>query len=277
MGAWGISRRGTSGWGGTSATVSVANAFAAGSTVVRVTLNGVPLAADPLAAGDALNPNTWMVTRLDTDQVLPVIDVALVQSPNVFDLSLLLPLANALTQHEINASALLSAGGAPCIPPSTFTFNGAQASREPGPEAAPNWMRSPTQDLRNDMAPTDNTPPATLVLGPNGDYVNVSGPDLTAKMILRRYTTARGAFFHLPNFGAGLQPKALVRTADIPTLQKNLQSQAEMEPTVKSATVQVLIDPANQILYALTNAVDTSGQPVSPVRTPLGSSAGIQF
>ncbi len=213
------------------------------------------------------------MTNLSTGQALTVIGVAPV-STGVFDLALLVALGDCHTEHELDASGVDSAGGVPCWPPQTFTFFGVLASRQINQETGPTWMRPPVQDFKNDQSSLSAQNPAgTLSIGPNGDYFNVSGNALTRKLILRRFTTKPGGFFHLPNYGAGLQAKSVIRVSDIRQLQTKLNQQAQLEPTVVSAALTVTVNAAAQVLYVSGSVQTTSGQQLQFQPTALGGAS----
>lgn len=272
---WGTGSWGLKAWGGGSPGVMVSNAFAAGWTLVRVTLAGVALQQSSVGVGDALNPRTWKVTRKDTGQSLTVIGVSKLSS-FVFDLALLSPVGDFNVQQTLDASALLAANGTPVLPSALFDFAGVQPTRTNNAEVLSPFTRLPTQDLFNAQVPQPGIIPATLGYGLNGDYLNVSGIELTKKMILRRWTTARNGFFHLPGFGAGLQPKQIIRNADIPSLQQLLQNLALQEPDVVACTVSIVVYPAQGVLYAIGKVTTSSGES-DTVNMPLGPSSGVTF
>jgi hypothetical protein len=259
---------------GAPATVSIANVFAAGATRIRVTLNGVPLAQNPVGDGDALNPNTWSVVRNDTGQSLTVIGVAPLSNQE-FDLALLFPVGDYSVEHTLTENGLLSAQNVPCLPPYTFEFLGVAASRLTGLEATPQFLPAQTQDLLNSVYDSPSNQAGTLSIGPNGDYVNESGAALDVKMIQRRWSSQPNAFWYLPGFGCGLTPKAVLRISDVPALQAKLQNSALQEPDIVSCDVAVQLDSANGVIWVTGSAVRTNGQAIT-VQAPVGAATQFQ-
>jgi len=136
-GAWGGGGPwGLGGWGGGGgAALYVAGAYAVSNRTIRVILSTAPLAASPYGVGDALNPETWVVTRLDTDAVLTVLQTAS-DGGTAWDLTFLLPLPQFAIVVKVDAGALLDAGGGAILPPSVAECPGAAYDQVSTPAAA---------------------------------------------------------------------------------------------------------------------------------------------
>ena len=74
---WGLDPYGLGPYGSAGAGVGInlVAAFATSTNDVEVELSGEPTHSSPGNTGDALNPNTWMVQRLDTTDFLHVVRV----------------------------------------------------------------------------------------------------------------------------------------------------------------------------------------------------------
>ena len=106
-------------YGGGLASVSVSYAWATSTRSVRVVFTGPVLALDEFATGDALNPSSWALTREDTGAALTVLAARANGAHTEIDLDLLDQLGNQLVTHEVDASAVLDAGGATIVTPKT--------------------------------------------------------------------------------------------------------------------------------------------------------------
>lgn len=90
--------------------LSLISAAAVATNTVRVVLAAAPLAVSPVGVGDALNPATWTVQRVDTGQQLDVMAVTQV-SPTVFNLVLFGRFAGAQVLYQVSTSLLLDPYG----------------------------------------------------------------------------------------------------------------------------------------------------------------------
>jgi len=233
---------------------AVSYAFALAPNKVRVLLTAPALRTSATTPGSALRPASWTVQRLDTGAFLPVAFVEAV-TPQAFDLTLGTNLGGATTQHRASALGVVNEAGSPISSPTFADFAGLRTALLAGTDPPPS-------DFRNWSAPR-NPAGGTLQIGTDGDYRMESGTDYERKMIIRRLTTERGGFFYLPDYGAGIAAKNNVSAANLPRLQREIQRQVGLEPTVASARVQVTLQPAYGIMNIVVAARLRSGPEVN--------------
>jgi hypothetical protein len=236
---WGYDPFGTSLYGGSASGVtSLSGALAVATNTVRVTTNGLVLDNSAAVAGDALNPATWTVTRLDTGANLNVVSVTQV-SAFQYDLLTLFPFGPSTVTHQVTTASLLDATGNPIGSPRTVNFAGLLAAAVATAQAKLASKRLSTQDIANAPAPGNLYQGGTLKLDAAGDYETVSGAELIRKLIYRRLTTTPGDFFHLPNYGLGLLEKEVLRASDVVALKRQLEAQVLLEPEVEACTASL--------------------------------------
>ena len=242
MSTWGTGPWGLGTFGGLPGPLSVVSALAITTRTVRVTLTSTPLAASATVPGDALNPATWTVTRLDTGFMFTVASVDQVDAIT-FDIFLVQALGPASTQHQVSSTTLKKPTGALISSPYSALFNGLVASQ-------PTSVAIVRQrDLANPPAPPGlNSIGGTLVMDASGDYKLVSGAALLKKLILRRLTTRPGEFAHLPNYGLGFAVKEPLRDSDLIALRGDVEAQVLLEPDVATANVLLSFNNAEGIV-----------------------------
>ncbi len=245
MPGWGTGTWGTSPWGtgtGTGTALSVSYAFASAQNRATVVLTAEPAHVSALAVGDALNPATWTLVRLDTGFSYTILSVAYVNT-TTYELTTLEPLGGLPVTHRVTAVGLVDTVGNAAVPPLTADFNGIQA--QAGGDAP-----TPDDDLvdlryyhvsRNPIG-------GTLNIGSDGDYQVMGGVELVRKLIIRRLTTRPGEFFHLPTYGFPYSPKDVVRPVELAKLKASLREAILKEPEVADAGVAVTLNPSAGIL-----------------------------
>ena len=264
---WGGEAWGGDGWGGTTALLggplSIATADAISERQVQVVLSAIPLAQSPLQFGDALNPQTWIVTRLDTNETLPVAAVRLAAN-NVVELYLLKKLADGLISHKVSAPNLKDSIGGTIVPPNNFTFPGCVKEV---PADVPHGM----SDIANIPASGD-TFAGTLQIDSSGDYRHDTGEALLQKLIIRRLTTMPNEYFYLPTYGLGLAVKGTLKISDVPKLQALAELQLLQEPEFKAVSVAITITSDNILYLKVKATLRQNNQQVSvdqPLQTTL--------
>lgn len=108
-----------------------------------------------------------------------------------------------------------------------------------------------------------------------GDYDFDENPDLLKKLILRRLITSPGSFFHLPNYGLGLQVKRPFSIQDLPVLKAQIEEQVKLEPEVDTVTSSLTMTNTGvlQILLQVTTKPIPEHIEVS-LAVPLAGSKG---
>ena len=264
IGSWGLGPWGLGTFGGLPGLLNVVSALAITTRTVRVTLSETPIAVSATTPGDALDPNTWSVTRLDTGFVFTIASVDQVDA-TTFDIFLVQALGPANVQHQVGSTTLQKPTGALISSPYYAFFSGLVASRQAGTVAT-------QRDLANPPAPSGlNSVGGTLVMDASGDYKLVSGAALLKKLILRRLTTRPGEFAHLPNYGLGFAIKEPLRAVDLITLRGDVEAQVLLEPDVAAANVLLSFDNAQGIVICRIRATMRSTGETVDTSLPLGA------
>jgi len=232
MAGFGGSSWGSSPWGGGALSISIESAEAKAKRLVRVHLTGAAKVVSEYAPGDATNPNTWRVVRLDTGLPLTVI-IAVAVDARTVDLTTIEDLGGAVVTHRVETSSLRSSVGALVEPPKSADFQGIGTQAEADAAQAPSGVL----DLHNPPTPY-NPVGGTLVVGADGDYKMVGGDELLRKLILRRLTTRRGGFRHLPEYGLGIRLKEPL-PGELVKLRAAIEREVKREPEVVAASASL--------------------------------------
>lgn len=88
----------------------------------------------------------------------------------------------------------------------------------------------------------DPPPLGTFQINDRGDFAIERGTAYLRKRLLRRATSALGAFFHLPNYGFAEPIKGTITPDLLRRMQARAQSQVLQEPDVVRASVLVFRD-----------------------------------
>lgn len=238
MPGWGTSSWGLGGWGsGDYANLYILYAEALNERTVRVYLSRPAKAVSPIIVGDAYNPQTWSVTRGDTNAAIRVMGVSTTSNASVVDLYLLGKLGNVLTTHTVSAQTLVDGNGALIVLPYTANFVGCEAVVEAEtPDSVTDFANPPFEN-------EDGTLAGTLKIGTDGDYAMDTGVVLLKKLIIRRLTTTPGGFFHLsPDYGLGIRVKEPMKTTDLVKLKAEIESQVQNEPEIGACQAILTID-----------------------------------
>ncbi len=119
---------------------------------------------------------------------------------------------------------------------------------------------------RDFAAPADPYSVGGFGVDVTGDYAFDEGMACLRKRIIRRLTTRKGAFVHLPNYGVGV-PGELKRLASSETLSRlkgEAEAQIAEEPDVLLVKVSVQVDPDVPSLIRFRVAVQPKiGKPVA--------------
>mgnify|MGYP000131302646 CR=1 FL=1 len=233
---------------------SLAYARAFSTREVDITVTNFVQDNSSFLAGDALNPSTWSVQRLDTTVFLTVVQVTQ-QTPFTYRLLTLEEFGPTSVTHRINTSTLKDVVGNLLNTPRNADFRGVTDASKSSNTAKLAQRKVASRDLANNQLPTSDSFAGTLTLTGGGDYQLVSGVDLVKKLIIRRLITRPGDFFHLPDYGVGLRMKEPVPASDLPKLKKAIETQVLREPEVDSCTVGLTQDLSNNVLRVRVAAV----------------------
>lgn len=231
---WGLDPYGLSVLGSTlhGADLYLVSALAVSTNDVQVTLSKEPRHASSSGAGDALNPATWTVQRLDTAEYFDIAEVV-EEGNTIFTLHVLQGFGDVSVEHVVTTSSLVDESGSALGTPRHANFLGiAPAQSEEAALLA--TLNVTPRDVANPQAPKAETglTGGTLQIDSSGDYVPVSGTEFVRKMIYRRIGTRRGEFFHLPDYGLDLPVKEVVRAGELPLIKAEIERQIRREPEV---------------------------------------------
>lgn len=230
---YGIIPYGFGGYGGATATISLAGAWALSTNEVQVETTSAALANDSFDEGDALNPTTWTISLVDPTIRFTPIYVRRVPGTNRFIIRTLEALGSHLVTHQISSFTLHGAMGALIVAPYTAQFLGLVSSIDPVIAAR---RRPLVRDLANPFRVSQQTsdPVSAILMDANGDYATEEDIAVARKGILRRITTPKGSIRHLPGYGFGFAEKALIPYGgDRTAIRIEIERQVLQEPGIK--------------------------------------------
>ena len=264
---WGTGTWGTGSWStGGPGTLTIDRAVPLGPTSLRVFVSKELRALSSIATGDATNPRSWSVQRLDTNAFLTVLSATVANDLLSADLQVLQKLSSWPQQVRVSGVGLLDKVGGLLGSPSS--------ADAPGMEKSPPLLpTSQVEDLANPQFDTDLQVGGTLRVDGSGDYVRHAGVEFLRKLILRRLVTGRGGFFHLPDYGMGIQVKQPLTGSDLVKLQAEVQRQVLNEPEFLTARATLELDAAKNLLTITVRAVlsQTNQEVTIPVEAVLDS------
>jgi hypothetical protein len=264
---WGSSEFGLSAWGvggAGSGSIYLEAALATTERTVQGRFTGNVRALSALGTGDALNPASWTVQRLDTLAYLTVLTVRVVLADNVFELYTLQKLGGPMVVHRLANVGILDFAGAPTVAPLTADFYGLEAFVSPPDQRGP-------RDLLNH--PHSGTAISGVLRATSGgDYATHAGAEMVRKLVIRRLTTSPHSFFHLDkNYGLGIKDKQPLPVNDLTKLKVEVERQIEREPDVDSARASVSLN--RQGILTITAQVKMKNNQVVPVEFSVPTAA----
>ncbi len=267
-GGWGKQGYGVTSFGASVAgSVAIKSALAVATREVDVTTTGPVQDNSPFFAGDALNPSTWQVQRLDSMGFFTVVGVTQVGN-NTYRLALLEELGPASVEHLALSASLRDASGSLIITPRQASFLGILDEATATNEARMATRRNVQRDYAN---PQTGLVGGTMVLNAGGDYQMVSGAELVKKLILRRLISAPRDFFHLPEYGLGFRDKEPLPISDVGRFKVRVEGQVLEEPEVEEARATVTLEPSTGVLTVLVRArLKKTGQEIAVSYSPTG-------
>jgi hypothetical protein len=274
---FGIDLMGDTPYGGpTFATaLAIQSTLALSTRSVRVTLTDEPLHMSSVGVGDALNPSTWTIRRLDTGAYFDIMDVSEYTS-TVFNLTVAQPFGSAFVNHEVTTSTLVDVSGTAMLQPTSAQFVGVIDVALSTPSERLATAGASVRDFANPQ--TRRVSPdlvgGTLVVNSAGDYESVTGVELFKKLVIRRLTTKKREFFHLPDYGLDLKSKDLVRAGDLAPLKTEIERQVGREPETEDVLASLILD-SRGIVYATIKAKLRSGESANFTVPIIG--AGVQL
>lgn len=261
---WGQDPYGITPYGGAEAGLglSILSAVATATNQVLVQLNTQPLDQTPSGPGDALNPNTWTIQRLDTGAFLHPVDVE-PESTTSFLITTLEQFAPYTVIHAVSSNTLLDTAGNLLVAPRSAQFAGLLAYDLSTNDRFAASKQVASRDIANPPFSVANQIGGTLIVTGQGDYANVSGVDLIKKLVFRRLTTTPGAFFHLPDYGVGINEKSPYSISDLTKLKANIENQIMREPEVSDVSASLSLDANNILSIDLNVILQPNGQQVT--------------
>lgn len=138
--------------------------------------------------------------------------------------------------------------------PTEFQFDGVEAVRQ-----VPSLtVESGTRDFASIV---DSNTESGYRFDPNTDIGIDEGDILLFKRVFRRLLTERGAFTHLPNYGAGFRIKGLFRPSILQSMASEAAGQIRNEPDVLNAAVTLQpFDTPKGTLVRATISMQRRGQ-----------------
>ena len=267
---WGLDPYGIGPYGsGSIGLSSLKNALAISTREVQVGVNGLVQDNSPFFDGDALNPATWTIQRLDTFDFLHVVQVTQV-SPTVYTLMTLEEFGPASVEHRVSSTTLLDAAGFLLGAPRQADFLGILDEDKDSISSALAKRRVASRDFANPQTANLDSIGGTLILDGAGDYDTVTGADLVRKLITRRLMTTPGDFFHLPNYGLGLRMKEPLPTGDLVKLKQQIEQQVSQEPEVEAVQASLSLASNGVLTVTVKARLKKTGQAVSvglPIQT----------
>lgn len=270
---FGISAYGLGPYGSVAAvtTITVIEAWAISTHGVRVGLSSEPLHSDTYADGDALNPTSWQIVNADTGHAITVVAAEMFDTTQV-DLTTLDALGDHLETHAVTAVGLLSIDGFVVTDPLSATFLGVVQTIDPIESVRSEDFRDRDLAAQPFQSTRGTGAGGALSIAADGDFETESGLSLTRKLVLRRLSTRRGAFRHLPQFGIEgfAEKEPIVSSSDLSTRLREIEDQALQEPDAQSARATGSLDRSGVAFIQL--AVQCSGGTTVTMR--MGAIAG---
>lgn len=239
-GSWGPSPWGI---GAPAAAFAVDHALAIDGNTVRITYTDNPQTVHDRLTTDGLNPRNYAITILAGPNAAWSPRVAHVYPVDGDPLSLDLRLDQTMpgkmmsqqTQFRVTVTNVMSAAGAMLVGAPYAAF---WSLNQMVMETTVRLDRAAGRDLSRPWTP--NSPAGgTFRIGSSGDYRFDSGLTLVKKLIYRRILTVKGGFFHLPNYGMGLKPKAVAYPYQLTSARAEMRRQILEESEVQDCTVKV--------------------------------------
>lgn len=253
---------------GSGAGVTIAFAEEVTRNSVRVRLAGPVRLRNRGNIGDALHDRGWRVEAFnDATAHVPIAlwvvressDTAVVQFDSIFD--------GPAKRYRIVMSEAIAGAPGPVSQRSAlfWTFGEVRVVRDQATRRSFDLANLQT----GGSGPGPEQPLGTLALGADGDYLADAGLDNLKKRILRRLSTRRGAFAHLPDYGLVLPLKTAIKPALLREIQADATEQIRREIGVRDVSVGVSV-PTPGVLTLSIRVTSDAGAFGVDVSVPLG-------
>lgn len=240
---WGSGGWGSVPWGAAfGAGPSIRLAIVSGRNSIDVEWSAAVKAFDPTTANDSLNPANWFLSAVDpTTALIPFVQYVEVAATDAdggattirifFDADL----DDGATYNIVANPAIVASDGVTAIgSPNSYDVIVPTLGFVPVINTIPRELRTDWKSTTGAKAVS-----GTIRWDETGDLANESGITYLRKRIMRRMSTLRGAFFHLPNYGAGRRLKTLITPSDLANYEAEAKAQVLLEPDVIDAVVTV--------------------------------------
>lgn len=244
--------------------IHLALAVPVSTNEVKVTLSAAPLHSLPTRGGDALNPTTWLVQRLDTMAYLNVLSVK-EYDPLNYGVVTLEAFGPVFVSHQLATTALKSILNEPVSYPQTVAFLGLLSATQTNNTKKVAAKKASATDIANPPSPkaSPDTIGGTLVLGTDGDYQTVSGAELVRKLIVRRLVSRPGDFYHLSDYGLGLRDKEPIPAGDLVKLKAAVERQVRLEPEVEDVSASITLNSSNMLTVVVRARLRMTGESIT--------------
>lgn len=245
---------GISPFGGAGSAISIARAWATSTRTVRVITSAPAAAVDPFNLGDALNPRTWIVTRLDISQDYTPIAVRHMGGLTAFEVTTLETFGSHGINHRVASTELRAASLALITAPYQAIFDG--VDDVDGVTVGPR-RRPRVRDLANPLRTNPLTGDVLSAIQTQaGNYRGEVDAAVVYKGILRRLTTERGSMRDLPSYGVSYRSKVLVpQGGDLTALTVEVERQVMREPGVRKVRCNISVPGRGVVLTQITAGI----------------------
>lgn len=233
------------------------------SNTLRAFFSSEPRHVSPLGSTDVTNRLNWTLNRTAGLGGVPVLEgvenaiaqpSAIVGFPGMWsvDIRTNQPVLLAATYQAILSTAVVSATGVYAI---AAPWDRASC---PGIVSTRDRARLQPASTRGGLDIHYDLFRGTFQLDPRRDIGLHGGTGYVKKRIIRRLITRKGGFFHLPDYGADLRVKELLRTTDLALIRDEVERQVRREEEVEAVTVE-LARPSQGVLVVSVRARTSLG------------------
>lgn len=234
-------------WGdpyGVGGPLKVVRARAVEAQTVRIVFDEPPRALVRSATNDALNPLNYQVAIIAGEgtaphvvgvkkDLVPAPAAAVVEDPETgVDVQVDRPLVIGV-EYRIRAFNLVAKAGGALGTPDSANFQGIlDIAQVRSPERPDEFS-----DFKFDAFATDNS---AYIFNDAGDIAVHRGIENIRKRVLRRVTTPKNAYRHLPGYGTSFAAhKAPMSVSNLAPLKQDMLAQVRSEPDVLDASIQL--------------------------------------
>jgi len=247
----------TSSWTFTVDSMAVVEVIQSSINSIDITFDEEPLHLDPSGDEDGVNLSLYSLSGPAAPNPVRLLQIAEYIGSNTIRLYTDGPLVPGQS-YTMGYGGITAVSGAmlwPTTGSATWTAFGADESPAPARLERSRW------DIRNPQTSRDagGVELGTMAVDEEGDVDVETGRAYLRKRIMRRLSTSKGAFAHLPNYGIELNTKELCRPAQLRRLQQDVEAQVAEEPDVVSVRAAVS-SPSPGIVWVRLKVRDSLGE-----------------